>query len=44
MLSKDNQCLVGPWKGEPIGQNKTFKAWQGLPDRNKAVEQTLGYI
>lgn len=43
LLTKDNQTLVGPWKGEPIGLNKTFKAWKGLPDRDKTVETALGY-
>lgn len=43
MLTKDNQCVVGVWKGEPIGSNKTYKGWSGLPDRDKDLEQKLGY-
>lgn len=44
LLTKDNQCVIGPWKGDPIGNNKTYKAWCGMPDRDKEVERTLGYL
>lgn len=43
LLTKDNQCLVGPWRGGPIGDNKTYKAWLGLPSRDKLTETVLGY-
>ena len=44
LLTKDNQCVVGVWKGEPMPNNKTFKAWQGLPDRDQDLERKLGYL
>jgi len=44
LLTKDNQCVVGAWKGEAIGYNRTYKAWQGLPDRDQARERELGYL
>lgn len=44
LLTKDNQCVVGPWKGDPIGSNKTYKAWQGCPDRDQELERQLGYM
>lgn len=43
LLTKDNVLVVGPWKGEPIGSNRTYKAWAGLPDRDKELERKLGY-
>lgn len=43
LLTKDNVLVVGVWKGEPLGQNKTYKAWAGCPDRNKELESQLGY-
>lgn len=44
VLTKDNQTLVSVWKGEPLGSNKTFKAWLGLPDRLKDLERQMGYL
>ncbi len=44
LLTKDNRMVDGPWKGEPLGQNKTYKAWKGCPDRNKDLERQLGYL
>lgn len=44
LLTKDNQTLVATWKGAPLGENKTFKAWLGLPDRDKDLERALGYM
>ena len=43
LLTKDNQCVVGVFKGEPLPDNRTYKAWQGLPDRNRETELALGY-
>lgn len=43
LLTKDNQCVIGPWKGDPLPHNKTYKAWQGLYDRDKDLETKLGY-
>ena len=43
LLTKDNQCVVGPWKGEPLPGNKTYKGWCGLPDRDQQLETALGY-
>lgn len=43
MLTKDNQCVVGVWKGEPMPNNRTYKAWKGLPNRDQALERQLGY-
>jgi hypothetical protein len=53
LLTHDNQCVVGVWKGPaldgqpaPAGTRPpgSFKAWAGLPERNKEVEQTLGWL
>jgi hypothetical protein len=44
LLTKDNQCVVGVFKGEPLPDNRTYKAWQGLPDRCQAFERHLGYL
>jgi hypothetical protein len=44
LLTHDNQLVTGPWKGRPLGQNETYKAWSGLPRRDKALEKALGYI
>lgn len=44
LLTKDNQCVVGVWKGEPMPRNKTYKAWQGMPPRQRDIEQQLGYL
>lgn len=44
LLTKDNQCVIGPWKGEPLGSNKTYKAWQGLPNRDQDLERKMGYM
>lgn len=43
LLTKDNVVVYGPWKGEPLGRNKTYKAWAGLCKRNKDLESQLGY-
>lgn len=43
LLTKDNVLVVGAWKGGPIGENRTYKAWSGLPKRNKELESQLGY-
>lgn len=44
LLTKDNQVVTGPWKGAPLGENKTYKAWSGLLKRDKALERQLGYL
>jgi hypothetical protein len=44
LLTKDNKPVFGPWKGEPLGQNKTYKAWTGLPDRDQDLERKMGYM
>lgn len=44
LLTKDNIMVVGAWKGEPPGSNKTYKGWAGLPSRNREIERTLGYL
>lgn len=44
LLTKDNVMVQGPWKGDPLGQNKTYKAWSGFPKRDKVVEHALGYL
>lgn len=44
LLTKDNVMVVGAWKGGPPGDNKTYKAWCGLPDRDKVAERALGYL
>jgi hypothetical protein len=44
LLTKDNQCVVGAFKGPQLPDNKTYKAWFGLPDRNQELERQLGYI
>jgi hypothetical protein len=44
MLTKDNKAVFGAWKGLPLGENKTYKAWTGLPDRDKDLERKLGYM
>lgn len=43
LLTHGNQCVIGPWKGEPIGYNGTYKAFCGLPARVREVEDMLGY-
>lgn len=43
LLTKDNVMVVGCWKGPVPGENKTFKAWSGLPDRDKELETQMGY-
>ncbi len=43
LLTKDNVVVYGPWKGEPLGQNKTYKAWAGLCKRDKDLELKLGH-
>lgn len=52
LLTPDNQCVVGVWKGPQLGgpapapgeapQGK-FKAWAGMPKRDKNVESALGW-
>lgn len=44
LLTKDNVLVVGAWKGLPLGENKTYKAWASLPKRNKDLEKELGYL
>lgn len=53
LLTFDNQCVVGVWKGPPLdGVPATpgtrpvgsFKAWAGLPERDKEVERQLGWL
>lgn len=53
LLTHDNQCVVGVWKGPQLdgtpaapGQRPrgSFKAWAGLPERDKGVERTLGWL
>jgi len=44
LLTKDNRTEVGPWKGEPLGSNRTYKAWCGLPARDDEIEIELGYL
>lgn len=44
LLTKDNVMVVGAWKGEAPGYNKSYKGWCGLPSRNKEIEKTLGYL
>lgn len=39
LLTKDNQVLVGAWRGGPPGENKTYKAWYGLPARCAETER-----
>lgn len=43
LLTKDNQQVVGVWKGAPLGENTTYKAWSGLLKRDKDLEQKMGY-
>lgn len=52
LLTHDNQCVVGVWKGPPLdgmpapaGERPqgSYKAWAGLPERNKATESMLGW-
>lgn len=43
LLTKDNRIEVGPWKGAAPGFNKSFKAWYGLPERDKEIERQLGF-
>lgn len=44
LLTKDNVMVVGAWKGGPPGENKTYKAWCGLPDRDKDLERKMGLL
>jgi hypothetical protein len=53
LLTHDNQCVVGVWKGRPLdGQpaapgerpDQMYKAWAGLLPRNKEIEKTLGWL
>lgn len=44
LLTKDNVMVVGAWKGGPPGENKTYKGYCGLPDRDKDLERKLGYL
>lgn len=44
LLTKDNQQITGVWKGAPLGQNKTYKAWSGLLRRDKDLERKMGLI
>ncbi len=43
LLTKDNVLVLGPWKGEPIGDNRTYKGWAPLPKRDKELESKMGY-
>lgn len=44
LLTHDNQLVTGVWTGKPLGKNETYKAWSGLPRRDKGLEKALGYI
>ena len=45
LLTMANKHVVGVWKGPAIGEaNQQYKAWRGLPDRDKDLEQKLGYL
>ncbi len=53
LLTWDNQTVVGPWKGPALdgvpaapGQRPrgTYKAWSYLLDRDKEIEQRLGWL
>ena len=53
LLTHDNQCIVGVWNGPALdgqpaapGQRPagSFKAWAGLPSRQKEVERQLGWL
>ncbi len=45
LLTHGGICVVGVWKGPPIPErNKNFRAWAGLPARERQVEESLGYI
>jgi hypothetical protein len=44
LLTKDNQCVVGVFKGDPLPHNKTYKGWKGLPNRDQDLERKLGYL
>lgn len=43
LLTKGNVMVVGAWHGGPPGDNKQYKGWAGLPDRDKALERELGF-
>jgi len=43
LLTKDNRYEVGPWKGAPMPDNKTYKAWAAVPARDVQLEKQLGY-
>jgi hypothetical protein len=43
LLRKDDKIEVGPWKGEHLPDNKTYKAWAELPAQDLALEKTIGY-
>lgn len=44
LLTKDNKPVFGAWKGLPLGENKTYKGWIGMPDRDKELERLMGYL
>lgn len=40
LLTPANKCVIGVWKGPQVGAaDAKFKAWKGLPDRNKELER-----
>jgi hypothetical protein len=52
LLTHDGICVVGVWRGPaldgtpaPVGERPPgmFRAWAGLPARQKEVEATLGW-
>lgn len=53
LLTHDNMCVVGVWKGPALSgrpvapgerPSSSFKAWAGLPERDKEVERQLGWL
>lgn len=53
LLTHDNTCVVGVWKGPQLDgvpaapgtrPRGSFKAWAGLPERDKGVEKILGWL
>lgn len=44
LLTLANKCIIGVWKGPPVGaRDALYKAWRGLPDRDKEVERLREY-
>ena len=44
LLTKDNQAVIGVFRGEQLPNNRTYKAWKGLPNRDQDLERKLGYM